>query len=77
MTIHINGCTVTCPAEQEQIYHDALADKWIGNYKVYVKDNDVYIDMEDDDNEADLETLEAILIEQNHKIYALAGKLQN
>ena len=75
VTIHINGCTVTVPAEQEQLYREALADKWIDGYRVYVKGGDVKIDMRKDTDEVDLDTMETILIEQNHKIYALAGRL--
>ena len=36
-TIHINGCTVNVPAEDENIYRDALADKWIDGHRVYIK----------------------------------------
>ena len=75
VTIHINGCTVTVPAEQEQHYREFLADKWIDGYRVYVENNDVKIDMRKDTDVMDLDTMEAILIEQNHKIYALAGRL--
>lgn len=74
VTIHINGCTVTCPAEEEQLYREALADKWIDGYRVYVKDNNVHIDMRTDKDGMDLETMRDLLIEQNNKIFALAGR---
>lgn len=75
VSIHINGCTVTVPAEKERLYREFLADKWINGCHVYVKDGDVKIDIQKGDDGVDLDTMEKVLIEQNHKLYALAGKL--
>ena len=74
VTIHINGCTVTVPVEQEQKYRDALADKWIDGYRVYVHNGEVITDMRTDTDEMDWETMVAILVEENDKRYALVGK---
>jgi hypothetical protein len=75
-TIHINGCTVTVPAEDEKIYRDALADKWIDGCRVYVKDQEVVVDMSDKIKKEGMsvETLRDLLIEQNNKTFALAGR---
>ena len=74
VTVHINGCTVTVPADQEQLYREVLADKWIDGYRVYVKDGEVLTDMKKDTDEMDWETMVALLVEENDKRYALAGK---
>lgn len=29
VTIHINGCSVTVPVEHEQLYREALGERWI------------------------------------------------
>ena len=75
VTININGCTVTVPADQEQLYREFLADKWINGYRVYVENGMVRTQMRTDTDVMDLDTMEALLIEKNHKRYALAGKL--
>lgn len=76
VTIHINGCTVTVPAEDEKIYRDALADKWIDGCHVYVKDQEVVVELSDSIKKGgmSLETMRDLLIEQNKKIFALAGR---
>lgn len=73
-TIHINGCTVNCPAEQEQLYREVLADKWIDVYRIHVQDGEVITDMKTDTDEMDWKTMVEILVEENDKRYALAGK---
>lgn len=76
VTIHINGCTVPVPAEDEKIYRDALADKWIDGCHVYVKDQEVVVELSDSIKKGgmSLETMRDLLIEQNNKIFALAGR---
>lgn len=76
VTIHINGCTVTVPAEDEKIYRDALADKWIDGCRIYVKDQKVVTDISEKIKKEgmSLETMRDLLIEQNNKIFALAGR---
>lgn len=76
ISIHINGCTVTVPAEDEKIYRDALADKWIDGCRIYVKDQEVVTDLSEKIKKEgmSLETMRDLLIEQNNKIFALAGR---
>ena len=76
-TIHINGCTVTVPAEQEQLYREALTDKWIDECRVHVKDQDVIVELSDiiKKEGMSLETMRDLLLEENEKLYALAGEL--
>ena len=74
VTIYINGCTVTCPAEQVQKYRDALTDKWIDGYRVYVENGEVKTQIRTDVDEMDWDTMVAILVEENDKRYALAGR---
>lgn len=75
ITIHINGCEVTCPAEQEQLYREVLADKWIDGHKVYVEKGRIKTILDPTRDTMSLHTMEALLIEENHKRYALAGRL--
>lgn len=76
VTIHINGCTVTVPAEDEKIYRDALADKWIDGCHVYVKDQEVVVELSDSIKKGgmSLETMRDLLLEENNKRFALAGR---
>ena len=74
VTIHINGCTVTVPADQEQLYREVLADKWIDGYRVYVKDGEVLTDHDPDIHTMSPQTMIDLLINANDKRYALAGK---
>ena len=75
-TIHINGCTVNVPAEDENIYRDALADKWIDGCRVYVKDQEVVTDISEKIKKEgmSLETMRDLLLEENNKRFALAGR---
>ena len=76
VTIHINGCTVTVPASQEQIYREALADKWIDGCRVYVENGEVKYTLSSDKKTNGLKTdlAKKILIEANHKKYALNAR---
>ena len=76
VTIHINGCTVTVPAEDEETYREALADKWIDGCRVYVKDQEVVVDISEEIKKEGMsvETMRDLLLEQNDKIFALAGR---
>lgn len=78
VTIHINGCNVTVPASQEQIYREALADKRIDGCRVYVENGNVKTQFSNDiDNTGymDIETSRLLLLECNKKRFALHGKL--
>ena len=74
VTIHINGCTVTVPAEDEKIYRDALADKWIDGHRVYIKDGKVQTDLDPNRHTMSPQTMVELLKEENNKRYALAGR---
>lgn len=76
VTIRMNGCTVTVPAEDEKIYRDALADKWIDGCRVYVKDQEVIVEVSEKIKKEGMspETLLDLLLEQNDKRFALAGR---
>ena len=74
VTIHINGCSVTCPEEQEQLYREALKDKWIDGYRVYVENGEVKTDHDPTIHVMSPETMIELLIDANNKRYALAGK---
>ena len=74
VTIHINGCTVTVPAEDEQTYRDALAEKWIDGHRVYIKNGKVQTDLDPNRYTMSPQTMIELLKEENNKRYALAGK---
>lgn len=74
VTIHINGCTVTVPTDQEQLYREVLADKWIDGYRVYVKDGEVHTDHDASIHTMSPQTMIDLLVNANDKRYALAGK---
>lgn len=78
ITIHINGCTVTCPAEKEQLYREVLADKWIDGCRVYVENGEVKERLSDSIIARDsmsLETSFSIIEESLRKQAALYGEL--
>ena len=75
VTIHINGCHVTVPASQEQIYREALADKWVNKHHIYVKDGEVIIDLDPNKCELELEESRQVLLSANEKNYAIIGRL--
>jgi len=75
VTIHINGCTVTVPAEDENIYRDALADNWIDGHRVYIKNGKVQTDLDLNRHTMSPQTMIKLLQEENNKRYALAGKI--
>ena len=75
VTIHINGCTVTVPADQEQRYREILADKYFNGYKVYVENNEVRWTAPKGVEGTAPETLRQMLLDQNRKNYALRGTL--
>ena len=75
VTIHINGCHVTVPASQEQIYREALADKWVNNHHIYVKNGEVVTDLDPSKDRLNPDELEQILLEETEKNYALISKL--
>ena len=73
-TIHINGCTVNVPAEDENIYRDALADKWIDGHRIYIKNGKVQTDLDPNRHTMSPQTMIKLLQEENNKRYALAGR---
>lgn len=77
ITIEINGCTVTVPADDEKTYRDALADKWIDGCHVYVKDQKTVVELSEKikKNGMSLETMHDLLIEEFTKVFALDGRL--
>ena len=77
VTLHINGCTVTVPADQEQLYREVLADKWIDGCRVYVENQDVMVELSEFVRKEGMspETMRDLLLEEHEKLYALAGKL--
>lgn len=77
VTIEINGCTVTVPAEDEKTYRDALADKWIDGCHVYVKDQKTVVELSEKIKKEgmSLETMRDLLIENLTKTFALDGRL--
>lgn len=77
VTIEINGCTVTVPAEDEKTYRDALAEKWIDGCHVYVKHQKAVVEMSEKIKKEgmSLETMHDLLIENLTKTFALNGRL--
>ncbi len=77
VTIHINGCTVTVPTEDEKIYRESLADKWIDGCHVYVKDQKVVVELSDKIKKEGMssDTRCNLFIERFAKILALEGLL--
>ena len=72
--IFFHGGSVVIPEEKETIYANALADKWIDGYRIYIENGTVKTQKRTDTDLMNLDTMEALLIEQNHKIYAMAGR---
>lgn len=75
VTIHINGCNVTCPAEQEQLYRKTLADHYFDGYRVYVENGKVLWTPPEGSKGTSPDILKEMLIDQNRKIFALKGQL--
>lgn len=77
ITIHVNGCTVTVPAEDEQTYREALAEKWIDGCRVYVKNQKTVVELSEKIKKKgmSLETMRDLLIEEFTKFFALEGRL--
>lgn len=77
VTIEINGCMVTVPAEDEKTYREALAEKWIDGCRIYVKDQKAVVEMSEKIKKEgmSLETMRDLLIENLTKTFALDGRL--
>ena len=72
--IFFHGGSVVILEEKETIYTNALADKWIDGHRIYIENGTVKTQKRTDTDLMNLDTMEALLIEQNHKIYAMAGR---
>lgn len=72
--VFFHGGSVVIPEKKETIYTNALADKWIDGYRIYIENGTVKTQKRTDTDLMSLDTMEALLIEQNHKIYAMAGR---
>jgi len=72
--VFFDGGSVVVSENEESIYINALADKWIDGYRVYIENGIVKTQKKTDTEVMSLDTMEALLIEQNHKIYAMAGR---
>lgn len=72
--VFFDGGSVVIPVEKELLYHEVLKDKWIDGYRIYIENGAVKTQKRTDTDVMSLDTMEALLIEQNHKIYAMAGR---
>lgn len=75
VTIHINGCIVTVPAEQEHRYREVLADHYFSGYRVYVENGKVLWNSPEGSSGTSPDILKEMLVDQNRKIFALKGQL--
>lgn len=75
--LDFNGCRVSVPVGQEDLYREVLADKWIDGCRVYVENGEVKTQFSAKilkDGFMCAKTSHDILIEENNKRYALAGE---
>ena len=72
--VFFHGGSVVVPEEEEAIYVNALADKWIDGHRVYIKSGKVQTDLDPNRHTMSPQTMIKLLQEENNKRYALAGK---
>lgn len=72
--VFFDGGSVIVSVEEESIYRNALADKWIDGHRVYIKNGKVQTDFNSNQHTMFPQTMIELLKEENNKRYALAGK---
>lgn len=72
--VFFDGGSVIVPVEQESAYLNALAEKWIDGYRVYIKNGEVCTDHNPSVHTMSPRTMIDLLINANDKRYAMAGK---
>lgn len=74
--IFFEGGSVVVPDEEESIYRNALADKWIDGHRVCIKGGQVYTDLDPTRHTMSPQTMIELLKEENNKRYVMAGKYE-
>ena len=72
--VFFDGGSVVVPVEEESIYRNALADKWIDGHRVCIKGGQVHTDLDPTRHTMSPQTMIELLKEENNKRYAMAGK---